>query len=490
MDAELPSQIGRYRVERLLGAGAMGFVFLARDPQLDRPVAIKTVRATALDPDAQQRYLERFRNEARAAARVHHPAIVQVHDAGEDPRVGPYLVMEYVAGRTLKQWLRERGPLEPELVLRLVEQVGEGIDHAHAAGVLHRDIKPDNLLITDEGRVKLADFGVARLPDAALTREGQFLGTPCYAAPETLSQGRYGPSSDLFSLAAVLYEAVSGERAFPGDEAATVVHRVLHEEPPPPSRVVRAAARVHPAVDAVILRGLSKNPADRYPDARELALALRAAYEEAGLLEGRRDPTGRTAPAETDRGGRGRDAGGVGWPALLAGGGALLVGVALVLSSSGTGAPDAHGDPDATVRPDADATAASGSVSSAIPADRAHSRSSDDAAPRVLVTNGPVDGGASRIVAGAAPDAGGGVVGGASTPEPPRGHRREEAAKDALDRARDALEAGDVAEARRHLEEARRLDPGSPDLGEFESRLEAALRRMPGAGAAAGGGPW
>ncbi|HJK95655.1 MAG TPA: serine/threonine-protein kinase, partial [Polyangiaceae bacterium LLY-WYZ-14_1] len=238
---EIPRTVGRYEIDRLLGAGAMGLVYLGRDPELDRPVAIKTVRDLELEAEAKATFLERFRNEARAAARLHHPAIVQVYDVGEDERLGPFLVFEYVPGSTLKQVIRADGPLDADRLLALAGQVAEAIDIAHAAGIIHRDIKPDNLLLTADGRTKLADFGVARVPNAALTREGQFLGTPCYAAPETLQDARYAEASDLFSFAAVLYEALTGVRAFPGDDAVAVAHKVVHESPLPPSRASRSA---------------------------------------------------------------------------------------------------------------------------------------------------------------------------------------------------------------------------------------------------------
>src|SRR5688500_6084374 len=154
MDSGGPREIGRYVVDRMIGSGAMGHVYLARDHRLDRAVAIKTLRELGLSPEAKAMFLERFRNEARAAARVHHPGIVQVYDVGEDEAVGPYLVFEYVAGASLKQILRSRGPLAPEDVVSLAEQVGDALDVAHAANIIHRDVKPDNLLVADGGAIK------------------------------------------------------------------------------------------------------------------------------------------------------------------------------------------------------------------------------------------------------------------------------------------------------------------------------------------------
>ena len=272
-----PIQIGRYQIKSLLGAGSMGHVYLGRDPQLDRLVAIKTIRDLGLDEDAREHFMERFRNEARAAARLHHPHIVQVHDVGEDENVGPFLVFEYVEGSTLRQLIKSQGPLEPTEIVRLADQIADALTIAHTHGIIHRDIKPDNLLMTPNGDVKLADFGVARMPDAALTKEGQFLGTPCYAAPETLQKGNYGPHSDLFSFALVIYEAISGRRAFPGADAMTVAQNVMNDEPPLPSKVA-PDAQIPSDIDQVVMHGLRKNPSDRFHNAHAFATALRRAY--------------------------------------------------------------------------------------------------------------------------------------------------------------------------------------------------------------------
>jgi serine/threonine protein kinase len=275
---ELPRQIGRYRIERLLGSGSMGTVYLGHDADLDRPVAVKTLRDLALDADMRDVFLKRFKNEARAAARLQHPNIVQIFDVGDDPKVGPYLVFEYVPGHTLKQELSKGGPLSRDHLLDLAQHVGDALATAHLAGVIHRDLKPENLLITQSGQVKLADFGIARIPNADLTKEGQFLGTPCYSAPETLRSGEYSEQSDLFSFGAVIYEAACGERAFPGAEAMAVAHQVMNRDPVPPSEANRGAA-ISRTVDAAILRALSKNPSERYANARTFVSALKDAYD-------------------------------------------------------------------------------------------------------------------------------------------------------------------------------------------------------------------
>jgi len=265
----LPAQIGRYRIERLLGRGAMGRVLLAHDPVLDRSVAIKLLRDDLnIPPEQHDALLHRMRQEARASARVSHPNIVALHDMGEDPELGLCLVFEYAEGLTLKERLH-RGPLGPEAAAKLAREVGDALSTAHAAGVLHRDIKPENIILTPTG-AKVADFGIARVPDSTLTRDGGLLGTPAYSAPECIASGKFSPLSDQFSLAATMYEAISGQRAFPGEDAIAVATRITSEEPP----AIAAYAGVDPHVDDVLSRGLSKIPSARFEDARAFGKAL------------------------------------------------------------------------------------------------------------------------------------------------------------------------------------------------------------------------
>jgi eukaryotic-like serine/threonine-protein kinase len=265
----LPTQIGRYRIERLLGRGAMGRVLLAHDPVLDRSVAIKLLRDDLnIPPEQHDALLHRMRQEARASARVSHPNIVALHDMGEDPSLGLCLVFEYAEGLTLKERLL-RGPLGPEAAAKLAREVGDALTTAHLAGVLHRDIKPENIILTPTG-AKVADFGIARVPDSTLTRDGGLLGTPAYSAPECIETGRFSPLSDQFSLAATLYEAVSGQRAFPGEDAIAVATRITNEDPPG----IAELAGLDPHVDHVLARGLSKTPSARFEDARAFGAAL------------------------------------------------------------------------------------------------------------------------------------------------------------------------------------------------------------------------
>jgi serine/threonine-protein kinase len=272
MDARelpLPSRIGRYRIERLLGRGAMGRVLLGRDGVLDRDVAVKLLRDDlAVDPDQHRALVDRMRHEAKACARVTHPNIVTLFDMGEDPELGLYLVFEYAEGTTLKERIA-RGPLPPTLAARIAREIGGALNTAHTSGVLHRDVKPENIILTEHGS-KVADFGIARVPNSTLTRDGGLLGTPAYSSPESIADGQFSPQSDQFSLAATLYEALSQRRAFPGDDAVTVASSIQADEPPPIAR----ACGLDPHVDGVLARALSKNPAARFASAGEFGDAL------------------------------------------------------------------------------------------------------------------------------------------------------------------------------------------------------------------------
>jgi len=266
--------LGRYQLSKLLGEGAMGRVYLASDPELVRDVAIKVLRLDQAG-SAKDAYIARFRNEARAAARFNHPNVVSVHDAGVDATLGPYLVYEYIPGSTLRATL-DRGRLDTATLLRVVRGVAAALDALHAARIVHRDVKPDNILLAPDGRVKLTDFGIARVPDVALTRDGQFLGTPAYAAPEAIARGEYSHRGDLFSFAAVTFEALAGVRPFPGDDAVTVSYAVVNDTPKNPSTLANG---IPVGVDDVFLRALSKEPEERHASAMEFADALAAALQ-------------------------------------------------------------------------------------------------------------------------------------------------------------------------------------------------------------------
>jgi eukaryotic-like serine/threonine-protein kinase len=273
MDAT-PEAIGRYLVLRQLGQGAMGRVLLAKDPVLDREVAIKLLRDDLKIPAEQKAGLvKRMRQEARASARVTHPNIVALHDMGEDAELGLYLVFEYAEGTTLKQRV-SHGPLDAARAARLAREIGSALTTAHRAGVLHRDIKPDNIILSATG-AKIADFGIARVPDSTLTRDGGLLGTPAYSSPESIAHGTFSPLSDQFSMAATLYEAIAGVRAFPGQDAVAVATKIATEDPLP----IAASRGFAGRVDEVLSRALSKQPEQRFASALEFGEAVADALE-------------------------------------------------------------------------------------------------------------------------------------------------------------------------------------------------------------------
>ena len=270
----LPVAIGRYRVLGSLGHGAMGRVLRARDPNLDRDVAVKLLREDLKLGAAERAALyARMRQEARACARLSHPNIVGLYDIGEEPGVGLFLVFEYVEGPTLEQQIAA-GPLGPARARELCRELGSALGAAHRAGIVHRDIKPANVILAATG-AKIADFGIARIPGSTLTQDGRVLGTPAYSAPEAIETGEIGPAADQFSLAATLYEAIAGRRAFPGDDAVTVAKHITGSQPEP----VAARAGVDPHVDQVLARGLAKAPGDRFASAADLADALAEALD-------------------------------------------------------------------------------------------------------------------------------------------------------------------------------------------------------------------
>jgi serine/threonine-protein kinase len=273
-DPELPASIGRYSIVRAIGEGAMGRVLLAHDPVLDRDVAVKHLRGDLKIPrDVRAGLVTRMRHEARAAARVAHPNLVVLHDMGEDEGIGLYLVFEYVEGPTLKQRIAE-GPLPAAEVASLARDLGAALTLAHGAGILHRDIKPENVILSKSGG-KLADFGIARIPDSTLTHQGGLMGTPAYSAPETFRAGKFSPESDQFSLAATLYEALSAERAFPGDDAVAVAAKIANDAPEP----FAARLSLPAAVDEVLGRALDRRPEKRFASCAEFGVALAEALQ-------------------------------------------------------------------------------------------------------------------------------------------------------------------------------------------------------------------
>lgn len=273
-----PEKLGKYPITAVLGEGAMGVVYKAYDPGIGRAVAIKTVRSELLnDPfdaappsaDAADGMAARFRNEARAVGRISHPGIVAIYEYGEDAGTA-FIAMEFVEGQTLAELLAS-GPLLPEPdLLRVMDQLLDALECAHQAGVWHRDIKPANLIVTASGRVKVTDFGIARIENAGLTLVNSQIGTPGYMAPEQYTGDGVDHRADLYAAGVLLYRMLTGRKPFEG-AAASVMFKVLNHDPQAPSQVEPSRPAVY---DAILARALARSPAARYASAAEFRRAL------------------------------------------------------------------------------------------------------------------------------------------------------------------------------------------------------------------------
>jgi serine/threonine protein kinase len=282
-----PRRIGRYLIDSVLGEGAMGIVYKGFDTSIQRHVAIKTIRAELLADAGAEEFLARFRREAQAAGRFVHPNVVAVFEFGEDGDI-PYLALEYVAGRELKVVLGD-GMLSAQSVLNIFRQVLAGLQVAHEHGVVHRDIKPQNIFVLPGGLTKVADFGIARLDQTGMTRTGTAFGTPSYMSPEQFKGSAVDARSDLYSAAAVLYEMIAGAKAFPGTSITEVMYAVLEKEP---RDLLEYKRDIPEGLVHVVGKGLAKHPDDRFQSAQEFTQALDAAYAGTAIGPGR-------SPADT-----------------------------------------------------------------------------------------------------------------------------------------------------------------------------------------------
>ena len=282
------SKLGRYEVLSELGKGAMGIVYLAKDPVIGRMVAIKTIRASSMgDDDSESReFRERFIREAQTAGILSHPHIVTIHDIGEDPDTQTsFIAMEYIEGKNLKSLLNERAGFSYDQIAEMIAQVAEAIDYAHRKGIIHRDIKPANIIITTDEKVKITDFGIAKVASSNLTTTGQFLGTPNYMSPEQVSGAPVDGRSDIFSLGVVLYELLTHRKPFVGENLTAISYKIVHEDFTPPAEL---ASEVPTEFNPIVARAMAKDPWNRYQRGKDFALALhqlRAHLEEQRALQ-------------------------------------------------------------------------------------------------------------------------------------------------------------------------------------------------------------
>jgi beta-lactam-binding protein with PASTA domain/tRNA A-37 threonylcarbamoyl transferase component Bud32 len=330
--AEIGDVLGnRYRLIELLGQGGMATIYRARDSQLERDVAVKVLRAEyGRDPD----FSSRFRQEAQAAAALNHPNVVAVYDYGQDD-AGPYIVMELVDGEDLASVIRRTGALPPRQAARIAADIARALAAAHARGFVHRDVKPGNVLVARDGRVKVADFGIARaVAEAQMTLPGTTLGSVHYFSPEQARGEQATTSSDIYALGIVLFELLTGRRPWEGDSAASIAMARLSGPVPSPGGV---RSGVPPALDSIVQRALARDPKDRFPTAAAMADALDAFLAD-------RAPEGARAGAA---GTAGTAAGAVGAGAAGAGVGAAGAGMAAAgaggAAGSSTGATVAAG---------------------------------------------------------------------------------------------------------------------------------------------------
>ena len=266
------STIGKYEIRRELGRGAMGVVYEAYDPMIKRIVALKTIRVDQLAGENAESVIARFRREAQAAGRLNHPNIVAIYDIGEETGTW-YIAMEYVQGRELKDYFEANERFSPADIVKIMTQMLDALGYSHRLGVIHRDVKPANVILLPGGGVKVADFGIAHIESSNMTQAGTVMGTPSYMSPEQIMGLPIDGRSDLFSAGVILYQFLTGERPFSGSATATM-HKVLEEDPLPPSRF---NVQIPGAIDAVVRKALAKRPDERYQNADEFATALRAA---------------------------------------------------------------------------------------------------------------------------------------------------------------------------------------------------------------------
>jgi serine/threonine-protein kinase len=266
------SQLGRYEVLGELGQGAMGIVYKAKDPLIDRVVAIKTINL-GLALEEKEEYEGRFYQEAKAAGRLNHPNIVTIYDVGKSGDVA-YIAMEFLQGRELRDIMNDSGLLPVDQVLDIVAQVAQGLAYAHEHEIVHRDVKPSNIMVVRDGHAKITDFGIARMASSAVrTQTGMVLGSPKYMSPEQVMGKAIDQRSDIFSLGVMLYEMLTGQAPFNGENVNAIMYQTLNAVPVPPGTLNSAVPEM---INFIVAKALAKKLEDRYQNAKDLAVDLRA----------------------------------------------------------------------------------------------------------------------------------------------------------------------------------------------------------------------
>ena len=288
----IPATIGKYQIQGVLGQGGMGIVYRAFDPAIHRPVAIKTITKSLLDPADLQYALTRFRHEAQAVGRLTHPRITAIYDYGEDASIA-YIVMELVNGQSLFHHIQNQAKFGLKEIGEMVRQLLDGLGYAHELGVVHRDIKPSNILINDDGRLKLTDFGIARIDSSTLTQVGEIMGSPGYMSPEQFLGTDIDARSDIYSVGIIAYELLANRRPFTGNNAE-IMRQALTERPVNPSE---HNPKISVQLDWAAQKALAKKQADRFQTAKEFSEAFVKGID-ASIRQGQRAPAASTIADE------------------------------------------------------------------------------------------------------------------------------------------------------------------------------------------------
>ncbi len=254
MNEKQLEKINRYEIRDIIGRGSMGVVYLAYDPVLEREVAIKTIETGLEDKESEfEVFIERFKREAKAAAKLSHQGIITIFDFGFIDEKKPFIVMEYIKGKSLKKYFEENIRFELSVIKNIVIQISKALDYAHKAGIVHRDIKPANIIIQDDFTIKIADFGIAKLPQSELTKTGEIIGTPSYMSPEQITGIPADYRADLFSLGVILYQFLTGERPFLGESFGSLSYRIVHEQPLAPKVINPSIPDVYSNITMALL---------------------------------------------------------------------------------------------------------------------------------------------------------------------------------------------------------------------------------------------